>query len=141
MARPRKTIERHLDEDELDRALEAAQREGDARLLRRLCLVENLYAGDTLADAGTRVGVSQATASRWADAWNEAGVDGLRPSFGGGRPPKLDPAERARLREILREFDGTPSRQDVCRIVEREFDVSYSRRHAYRILERTRREE
>ncbi|MCW8172192.1 helix-turn-helix domain-containing protein [Natrialba swarupiae] len=42
--------------------------------------------GDTDKMAARRVGASQPTGGRWLKAWNEGGVDGLRPSFAGGRP-------------------------------------------------------
>src|SRR5699024_4241894 len=71
----------HLPEAELDTAINEAQMADEARLVRRLCFVKNLYAGDVLEEAARRVGVSQANSSRWAHAWNDAGVDGLRPSF------------------------------------------------------------
>ena len=73
----------HLSEAELDTAINDAQKVDEARLVRRLCFVKNLYAGDVLEEAARRVGVSQANSSRWAHVWNDAGVDGLRPSFGG----------------------------------------------------------
>ncbi|MCW8173664.1 hypothetical protein D8S78_23795 [Natrialba swarupiae] len=53
------------------------------------CVIKNLYQGDTREQAGRRVGISRSTTRRWALAWNDGGVEGLRPRFGGGRPPKL----------------------------------------------------
>lgn len=133
MGRLRKSLERHLDEDELDRAIETAQRRGDARLVRRLCLVASLYAGDTLSEAGRRVGVSQPTAGRWADRWNRDGVDGLRPSFGGGRPSRLGDAELQRVRAML-DGDEPATASELQSLLESEFGVSYSRRHASRLV-------
>ncbi|MDS0220944.1 helix-turn-helix domain-containing protein [Haloarcula sp. S1AR25-5A] len=82
----------HLSNAELDDAIEAAQKADETRLVRRLFFVKNLYEGHTQQQAGAAVGVSQPTSSRWARAWNQDGVEGLRPRFGGGRPPKLTPA-------------------------------------------------
>lgn len=96
-------VTEHLSEEELDRAINEAQKADEARLVRRLCFVKNLYAGDVLEEAARRVGVSQANSSRWAHAWNDTGVDGLRPSFGGGRPPKLSDKQFAEMCEILKE--------------------------------------
>jgi len=73
-----------LSEEVHDRAVNETQNVDGARLVRRLCFVKNLYAGDVLEEAARRVGVSQANSSRWAHAWNDTGVDRLRPSFGGG---------------------------------------------------------
>ncbi len=96
-------VEEHLSEEELDTAINEAQKADETRLVRRLCFVKNLYAGDLLEEAAKRVGVSQANSSRWAHAWNDDGVDGLRPSFGGGRPPKLTPEQFDELCDILEE--------------------------------------
>lgn len=135
MGRRRKSVARHLEPAELDRQLEWAQRRGEAALLRRLCLIENVYAGDTLAEAADRVGISQPTASRWTDAWNEDGVDGLRPDRGGGRPPKLDDDARDRLATLV-DRDPPETASELAALVEREFAVSFSRRHAARLYDR-----
>jgi len=76
----------HLPKAELDTAINEAQKADEARLVCRLCFVKDLYTGDVLEEAVRHVGVSQANSSRWAYAWNDPGVDRLRPSFGGGRP-------------------------------------------------------
>lgn len=135
MTSRRKSVERHLDPGELRAAIDEAQRDGDARLVRRLCFVADLYEGDTLREAGRRVGVSQPTASRWADAWNDGGVEGLRPSFGGGRPPRLREDEHAAVRDLL-EADPSVTARELQAFVESEFGVAYSRRHASRLLSR-----
>jgi putative transposase len=68
----------------LEQVIEDVQKADETRLVRRLCYIKNLYQGDTREEAGERVGISRATTHRWARAWNDDGVDGLRPSFGGG---------------------------------------------------------
>ncbi|WP_396276214.1 helix-turn-helix domain-containing protein [Haloarcula sp. 1CSR25-25] len=55
--------------------------------------MKNLYLGDATKVAARRVGVSRDTGDRWLSAWNDASLDGLRPSFAGGRPAKLSPAQ------------------------------------------------
>jgi putative transposase len=82
-------IVRHLSETELDTAIDDAQKADETRLVRRLCFIKNVYLGDTNEMAARRVGVSHPTGGRWLQAWNQDGVDGLRPSFAGGRPAKL----------------------------------------------------
>ncbi|WP_425311095.1 helix-turn-helix domain-containing protein [Halococcus dombrowskii] len=62
---------KHLSSDELDRAIADAQKADETHLVRRLCYVKNLYAGDTREEAGDRVGISPSTTRRWAQAWNE----------------------------------------------------------------------
>jgi len=81
---------RLLSKKELDQAIEAAQKADETRLVRRLCFIKNLYQGDTREQAGRRVVISRSTMRRWASSWNDGGVEGLRPRFGGW-PPKLTP--------------------------------------------------
>lgn len=125
---------RRLDEGTLEEAIDAAQRAGDARLLRRLCFVRNLYEGDSATEAGRRVGVSSATASRWARRWETDGVDGLRPGSRDGRPAALDAGDRAALASALEQRPRWTI-EDVRRLIDRGFDVSYSIRHVYRIVD------
>jgi len=135
MPGPSKQVKERLTEPELDEAIDEAQSNDEARLVRRLCLVKNLYAGDSVTEAASRVGVTQPTASRWADRWNERGVDGLRPDFGGGRPPKLSEPERERLAEVLERHQPLTT-DHVHLLVEDGFGVSYSDRHVLRLLEK-----
>lgn len=132
MAR-RKEIERHLSAEELDEAIDTAQSEGDAYLVRRLTFVKNLYQGDSANEAGERVGVSSATASRWVRAWNDAGVEGLHRSFSDGRPAKLSDQQRERLTTVL-EAHQPLTTSEVQQLIEAAFDVSYSKRHVSRLL-------
>lgn len=133
MPGPQKEVKQHLTDDELNSAIDEAQQEDDAYLVRRLCLVKNLYAGDSLTEAATRVGVTQPTASRWAEAWNSAGIDGLEPDFGGGRPSKLTASQKERLAELLEAHQPLTTEQ-VKILLENGFNVSYSQRHISRIL-------
>ena len=95
--------------------------------------IKNFYAGDAPEEAAVRVGMSQSTSSHWRCAWNDHGVDGLRPSFGGGRPPKLSDAERTRLKQLL-QADQPWTTPEVKLLTEEEFDISYSQRHLARML-------
>jgi transposase len=128
-----KEIRRHLSPEEIDEAINDAQQADEARLVRRLNCIKNLYAGDTLAEAAWRVGVDESAVSRWSDDWNEDGVDGLRPSFGGGRPPKLSNHQKERLQRVLAEYQPWTT-AEVQSLIEQAFDVSYSRRHTSRLL-------
>lgn len=126
-------VERHLSEDELDEALNEAQKADETRLVRRLCFMENLYAGDSTRIAARRVGVSRFTGDRWLAAWNEGGVDGLRPSFAGGRPAKLSPEQFEEFFTLLEE--GQPwTPQEIDELLLERYDVTYNRAHLARIL-------
>jgi putative transposase len=124
---------RHLTETELDQAIAEAQKADETRLVRRLCYVKNLYAGDTREQAGNRVGISRATTRRWARAWNDGGVEGLRPGFGGGRPPKLSPTQFEELCELLEEGQPWTPRQ-IHTLIEDRYGVTYHPAHLSRKL-------
>jgi transposase len=117
----RKEIKRHLSEGKLDELLRDAE---DKHRIRRLGFVKNLYQGDTIAEAADREARSAATGGRWADAWNEGGLEELMPSFGGGRPPKLNEDEQEELLELLQEGQPWKS-QEIQHLLAEEFGVEY----------------
>jgi len=117
----RKEIKCHISEEKFDELLRDAE---DKHRIRRLGFVKNLYQGDTIAEAADREARSAATGGRWADAWNEGGLEALMPSFGGGRPPKLDEDEQDELLELLQEGQPWKS-QEIQHLLAEEFDVEY----------------
>lgn len=59
---------------------------------------------------------------------NDGSIEGLRPYFGGGRPPKLSPAQFAELCEILEE--GQPwTPQQIHALIEDRYGVTYHPAH------------
>jgi transposase len=100
MSRPSKEFVKYLTEEEIDEIIDLAQLDEEPRLVRRVCLINNVYLGEIVTEAATRVGVSTPTETRWIDHWNDGAVDGLRPEFSDGRPPKLDDHQSDRLREV-----------------------------------------
>ena len=126
-------IVEHLTEEELERAINEAQKADETRLVRRLSFVKNLYAGDTLKEAGRHVGVSQPTTSRWARAWNERGVEGLIPSFGGGRPPKPSSEQFVDLWSTL-EADQPWTPQEIRQLIRDRYGIEYHPSHLSRLL-------
>ncbi|WP_254810206.1 IS630 family transposase [Natronosalvus amylolyticus] len=124
---------KHLTEIELDHAIEEAKKADETRLVRRLCFVKNLYQGDSRKEAGDRIGISRSTTRRWAHLWNEGNVDGLRPRFGGGWPPKLTLAQFDELCTILE--DGQPwTPRQVHALIEDRYGVMYHPSHLSRKL-------
>lgn len=79
----RAVVERHLTDEALRDAIKKAD---DRKIVRRLCIVSNLYAGDTIEEAACRVGASQSIGSQWLERWNEDGPRGLVPRFGAAGP-------------------------------------------------------
>lgn len=129
----RKEVIHHLKEEELDDAITDARNVDDAALLQRLCFIKNLYANDTPEEAARRVGVSQATSTRWLNRWNEDGANGLKPAYSGGRPPKLDQEQREDLVEILK-AERPWTIDEIQDLIADTYGVDYSRRHVRRMV-------
>ncbi|KXB04640.1 hypothetical protein AKJ49_01870, partial [candidate division MSBL1 archaeon SCGC-AAA382A03] len=80
-----------------------------------------------------RVVRAKTTGYNWLRRWNEDGLEGLKPDFGGGRLPKLSREERKELEKILRERDDW-TLKEVRKRIKKEFDVEYSKSHLAKIL-------
>ena len=133
MGTRRIVVERHLTDEELRSELKKVD---DPKVVRRLCFVSNLYAGDTLKEATGRVGASRAIGSEWLKRWNEGGPNGLIPRFGGGRPPKLTHQQSRDHQRLLEE--GQPwTTTEIHQLIEEEFGVSYHLGHIPRLLRQT----
>ena len=118
---------------ELEQAIDDAQKADETRLVRRLCFINNLYQGDTRKEAGRRVGISRSTTRRWVRAWNDGGVEGLRPGVGGGRPPKLLAEQFEELCALLE--DGQPwTPRQIHALIEDRYGVTYHPSHLGRKL-------
>src|ERR1051325_10950668 len=117
---------------------------------RRLAAAVELLGGLTQTKVASKYGVSRTTASRWARALNNNGVDGLRKRRATGRPSRLRPEQLAQLREIYNEgalacgFEGDRwTTSKLALIIEQRFGVHYDQDHVGRLLHklglRTRR--
>lgn len=127
-----KKVVKHLSDEDLDRL----QSETDKlKVYKRLTFLKRLYDGATLSEAAEDVGVSEGTASNWIRRWNEGGLSKMTPSFGGGRPPKLDEQQRDELLELLRE--GQPwKKQEIQHLLGEEFGVEYHPNYLPTFLEK-----
>jgi transposase len=102
-------------------------------LVRRLCFIKNVYLGDTNKLAARRVGVSHSTGGRWLHAWNNGGVEELRPNFAGGPPAKLSPDQFDEFFALLKE--GQPwTPQEIDALLWDCYGVTYDRAHLARLL-------
>jgi transposase len=126
----RLVAERHLSDNELKAVIKKTD---DVKVVRRLCFVSNLYAGDSVAAAATRVAASYGTGRLWLHRWNEDGPAGLVPRFGGGRPPKLSHQQSRDLQHLLEE--GQPwTTGEIMQLIEDEFRVSFHPNYLPRLL-------
>lgn len=106
-----------------------------AKVLRKLLFMKQLYKGSSVPQASEEVGVSKVIGYNWLKKWNEEGIEGLEPKYGGGRPPELSQKEKEELKEILKERDDW-STKGVKHLIEEEFGVDYSERHVNRMLKK-----
>jgi len=100
--------------------------------------------GKTRAEVAGQLGVSAQTASRWHARWRAGGVAGMRTARH-GKPPRLGPAELARIGRVLDRgpvaagFDNdlwTLAR--VAEVIERTTGVAHHPGHVWRILKAMR---
>ena len=66
-------------------------------------------------------------------AWNQDAVEGLRPRFGGGRPPKLTPAQWDDICAVLEHGQPWTPRQ-IHALIEGRYSVTYHPTHLARKL-------
>jgi transposase len=105
-----------------------AKAEADARVARRLLAIANALDGVDRKAAVEAGGMDRQTLRDWVIRYNEHGIDGLLDRWGSGRPPRLEPDEKAELFTIVMtgpdpEVDGICAftREDLVRICEQRF--------------------
>jgi transposase len=117
---------------------------------RRLAAASELLGGLTQSKVASKFGVSRTTASRWARALTNNGVDGLRKRRATGRPSRLRPDQLLQLREFYNEgaiaagFESDRwTTSKLALVIEQKFAVHYDQDHVGRLLHklglRTRR--
>lgn len=124
-------LEKHISKDEL---AELIREETDSRVNDRLSFIQHLYHGDEVPEAAGKVGYGTTTGYNWIHAWNDDGVKGLVPNFGGSRPPKLTSEQEEQFITVLAE-DAPWTTAEVHELLAEEFGVEYSERHLRRKLE------
>ena len=132
MARkPEKEIIKWLSLEELMK--EIRNRKIEALVLRKLLFIKFLYEGKSVPEASAAVGINKVTGYKWLEEWNENGLEGLKPKYGGGRPPKLTKEQIEALKTILKTRDDWTTKE-VRELIKDMFGIEYSLRHVSRIL-------
>jgi len=78
-----------------------AKAASDARVARRILAIANALEGMSREDAARSAGMDRQTLRDWVLRYNEHGLAGLADLARDGRPPKLEPQEKAELVEIV----------------------------------------
>jgi transposase len=99
--------------------------------------------GMNRTDAARIGGMDRQTLRDWVHWFNEAGPDGLRDHWAGGRDPRLSAEHRAELAAIVeagpnREVDGVVRwrRVDLRRVIKNRFGVDYCERYVGTLLKK-----
>jgi transposase len=79
----------------------AAKAETAARVARRMLAIANALDGMSREKAARAAGMDRQTLRDWVLRYNDLGLDGLADQPREGRPPKLEPHEKAQLVEIV----------------------------------------
>jgi transposase len=121
--------------------LRLAWRCGDKGRLRRLLALVGLAEGQPVADLADRLGVSAETIYAWLRAFLLDQWASLRCRRSPGRPPKLTPTQKQRLKEVITagpEAAGYPTgcwnSALVQHWIERAFGVLYSVQYVAELL-------
>ena len=86
---------------ELRRAWQDAVQRGQGRLMRHITALLEVGTGGAVAQAAEQVGVSESTVYRWLQAFLLQRGDSLRYGSAPGRPSKLSPTQKARLKDLV----------------------------------------
>ena len=105
------------------------------RYYQRLIAVKIVSEGNTIADAANILGKSYQTVHRWMKTCEKEGLEGLKPSFGGGRPSKLTYEQLIELDKIIEETPNM-SMKDVHILVNEKFNINYSLKQIGKITEK-----
>jgi len=118
---------------------------GSADLLeeRRRRALALLNAGLSFNEAARRIHCAASSVMRWHNAWRRGGADALKAGASPGRPPKLRPAQRRRLVELLLQGPMTLGYSTnlwttarIAEVIAGEFGVTYHPDHVGRLLHR-----
>lgn len=121
---------KHLSEQELKSSI---RREQNKRFAERLIFIRDLYAGEDVEKAAKKLGRCRATGFLWLNRWNKHGLEGLKPTFGGGRPSKLSCADLSELKQKLQNKSyWTP--KEAKQLIQNDYGIDYSADSVSRIL-------
>lgn len=113
----------------------------DVNQSRRLLSLAAILDGMSRQDAARVGGMDRQTLRDWVHRFNAAGPDGLKDAWYGGPEPRLSPAQKAELAEIVETgpdpaVDGVVRwrRVDLKRVIAERFGVQYHERHVGTLL-------
>ena len=113
----------------------------DVRQSSRLLSLAAVLDGMSREDAARVGGMDRQTLRDWVHRFNEAGPDGLKDAWYGGPQPRLSPAQKVELAEIVEtgpdaSVDGVVRwrRVDLQKVIKECFGVDYHERYVGTLL-------
>jgi transposase len=106
------------------------------RLYQRLVFMKLLMQDLTIQEAAESVGVKKRTGYNWLNSYNEKGLDGLIPNFGGGKPAYLTDEQFDELYDILKDEFSNYTIEDVRKLIYNKFGVEYTYKQVWVITRR-----
>lgn len=125
-------IEDHLTMKEINKLISELKIE--VNLYKRLLFLKSLKKGDSVTHASELVGVNRGTGFRWIKQYNENGLDGLMPKYGGGRPSFLSDEQLKELKKILSDPNENYSIHEVQALIKEKYNVEYSYKQVWEIV-------
>jgi transposase len=126
---------------ELRRAWQQALRQGNKRLVKRISALLYVSEGVSVAEAAERVGAGESTVYAWLHAFILHRFDSLRYGASPGRPRKLTPTQRERLKALVAAGPLAAGYPSGCwsslmlqDLVAREFGVCYNAHYLCTLL-------
>jgi putative transposase len=104
------------------------------RLYQRLIFLKFIKKGFNIREASDFVGVVRQTGARWLKGYNNNGLDGLMPKFGGGRPSFLTDNQKDELRKIITSPDANYSIMQIRNMIHDKYDVDYTYKQVWVIV-------
>lgn len=111
----------------------------NARLRLRLLAVSHFIDGKNRTEIAAFLKVSRLSVNKWVKAYLDFGIDGLIEKPHTGRPSRLTPEQKERLKEYVKSNaikpeGGRLQGRDISQFILNEFNISYQPSGIYRLL-------
>lgn len=125
-------IEDHLTMDEINKLISNLKIE--VSLYKRLLFLKSIKQGTPIKHATEAIGVNRGTGFRWIKQYNEGGLEGLMPKYGGGRPSFLSDEQLKELKQILSNPEENYSIHEVQTLINEKYGIKYSYKQVWEIV-------
>ena len=114
-------------------ALQRAYKAGDMQMVKRVSALLDMSRGETVSEIARKLDISRTSVYEWLRSFMVEGESGLRPTWKGGRRPKLTGTQKKRLSELVKAgpiaagfLAGGWKSVMIQELIRREFGVLYN---------------